>query len=1343
MDAIWNIHLIPGFTNSKLFSALTEVANYQDVTPRNARVDSYATVFMKAMGYEGVDVRGTRLDNTEYGSVIYDVKPETVQYSARTDAKSDRELLLDASEAGMTDAEKHARAEYKAKVDVFRQRQQAATTALDALDKAVQAGNVAEANKLRTKLTAAEKKMSEALAALTEAERGPELREILRREREIQRQRTTRRIRDSYTRRELRQRVDQLWKDLNKRITSPTEKKRIPVELMQQAIDVLQAINMDTTKEGSQGGQKLRNKLLELRARYTELQNDPDFRRASVYDAQVAQYLDNMIEVVGDTPINRMSTEQLAAVYNTLAALDHTARNAVKVKLRGQEIEAYEVSKYMTAETRSVGKKKTGAIETWINAQLSPERMFNRLGGYTKNSYWSRVYDMLNDGQLKQTQLMMEGSLIFEDLLTGKDYEKFVDPKNTVDVGLKDENGNNIVITHGMMVALYMHLQNEQNREHVAWGGLTVPALKDYYSGKKVKGSEDAVRAAGMLMEVAKLNDQIKVEEDPSVLADLEAQRDEASIRALTYVDELRSVIESKLTDYDRQWIAASRELFDGFSKRVLNETTLEIYGIKRANVENYMPIWVDGDYLNTPFESVAKDMSLENAGFMKERQESRKPIRLADISDVTASQIRKVSQYCGLMPAIRAFNKVWGKTQTGYRDSLQKAVHETFGQNGVKYIENLMADLNGARGTEDSALGEFLNRMRGHMAQASLTLSLRVALGQTASYPTAAAVLGWDALSKGITDYKKVDPKLIQKWSPLLYYRMKGYRDPELGNIAEMNSKWDRLWKKARWATGWIQAFDGFTVGQLVWSASEAYVQIHNKNLVKGTDAYYEAVAKKFNEAVELTQPNYTTMQRPDILRNPNALVKQLTMFLTQRLQNFNIVYDAAATYSKYRSDFKAKKNGVTAEDVRQAGAATRDAVLSQVAAAATITAFKFLADVLLHAMNNYRDDDKELTKESISIELLDMFIDSLAGNVLGGGEVYDVIESKAFGKTYYGIEVSGVSTVTDLITTANTIYDHVANGKASIKDLDLLAKRLGPVAGIPYANAKKIIDGARYWVEDAINGEMFSFEAGVDRTTAQQAHRLYRAYVAMDYGLVKKIQAEVPEDKQDDLNTAVRSYIKQQYKDGSITFYEALRQMQKYGAASSNAMATFIKEQYKDGKINKNEAINQLVKYTGKDKEAAEKTMREYSAEVETGTKFSEIEEQYLLGDLSAAKAKQMLVKYGGLDADTAQLKLDFWSYQNKHAGTTLEFSSYKTYVNKYKPIGLTAEQYEDYSERLRDCKGVDANGDGKTDSGSKKKEVVALIASLNLTSAQKDQLYFANNYGASGLKDTPWHK
>ena len=48
----------------------------------NGNYDSVGTRVMKALGYEGIDVRGIKeLDNSSYGSVIYDLKPSSVQYS--------------------------------------------------------------------------------------------------------------------------------------------------------------------------------------------------------------------------------------------------------------------------------------------------------------------------------------------------------------------------------------------------------------------------------------------------------------------------------------------------------------------------------------------------------------------------------------------------------------------------------------------------------------------------------------------------------------------------------------------------------------------------------------------------------------------------------------------------------------------------------------------------------------------------------------------------------------------------------------------------------------------------------------------------------------------------------------------------------------------------------------------------------------------------------------------------------------------------------------------------------------------------------------------------------------
>lgn len=111
-DAIFHLGFSFHFDDAKINRALNKVLEYQKATPRFSKSDSYATVFMKAMGYDGVDVRGTGLDNTGYGSVIYDVKKDTIRYAINKDAtiRTESELIdsvIDPKEmakAGVQDA---------------------------------------------------------------------------------------------------------------------------------------------------------------------------------------------------------------------------------------------------------------------------------------------------------------------------------------------------------------------------------------------------------------------------------------------------------------------------------------------------------------------------------------------------------------------------------------------------------------------------------------------------------------------------------------------------------------------------------------------------------------------------------------------------------------------------------------------------------------------------------------------------------------------------------------------------------------------------------------------------------------------------------------------------------------------------------------------------------------------------------------------------------------------------------------------------------------------------------------------------------------------------------------
>ena len=87
-------------------NALRKVAEYQkehkvgDASETTS--DSYATVFMKALGFEGVDVRGIDgLDDTATGSVIYDLKDEDLARKKEIGTAKFSEQLDDVEEAAV------------------------------------------------------------------------------------------------------------------------------------------------------------------------------------------------------------------------------------------------------------------------------------------------------------------------------------------------------------------------------------------------------------------------------------------------------------------------------------------------------------------------------------------------------------------------------------------------------------------------------------------------------------------------------------------------------------------------------------------------------------------------------------------------------------------------------------------------------------------------------------------------------------------------------------------------------------------------------------------------------------------------------------------------------------------------------------------------------------------------------------------------------------------------------------------------------------------------------------------------------------------------------------------
>lgn len=114
-------------------------------------------------------------------------------------------------------------------------------------------------------------------------------------------------------------------------------------------------------------------------------------------------------------------------------------------------------------------------------------------------------------------------------------------------------------------------------------------------------------------------------------------------------------------------------------------------------------------------------------------------------------------------------------------------------------------------------------------------------------------------------------------------------------------------------------------------------------------------------------------------------------------------------------------------------------------------------------------------------------------------------------------------------------------------------------------------------------------------------------------------------------------------------------------------------------------------------------------------------------------------------GYSGDEAQEVMDKWeaaSNAKEWFGSGTEWYIARDYTDYAEPAGIDRDTFLEFYRKASRTSGEDLDGDGKTDSGSKKKNVLALIDRMPLTASQKDALYYQQGYAESTIGDAPWH-
>ena len=840
-------------------------------------------------------------------------------------------------------------------------------------------------------------------------------------------------------------------------------------------------------------------------------------------DSEKARALQDRLKArIRDTE-NRVSLPMTVDQLRLLKAITSSTLHVIRTEnktlslAKAEEVSAiadaaaYEVK---TSKGNRPGGRFDGLRNTLTKYQLDMlggERVFRMLGGYAKNGQMEKLARMLNDGQRRQSEITIKGEKLFADV-TGKTHLKEMDAfagpgAETVDIGLTDTKGNSVPLNHAMLCSLYMHLQNADSRQHLLNGGLTVPNMEQYTKGNIERAyQEDQTVHLGGLQNA-----------DGTPMADTVLQ-----------------TVENALTDYDRAWIADMQELFNRYTTNLINETSMQLLGYNRAGVKNYYPIAVDKSALATQIEGLNLDATIEGRGFLKNRvKKAVQPILLEECSNVVQRSIRDTAAYAGLALPIRDVQKVLNsnvETKDGVYNLKNGIIKEQWGRSAVEYVNDLLTDLQTKQRRRPSTANKVLDRLRGNYAGAILTLNPGVAIAQAASLPTAAAVLGTDTMASVVPFVKNFSPKqraaleteISEHGDVLLEWRKRGSQRGELASIGKGLTPAEKAMDKLPKAlTGWINGVDEVTVAAL-WEGSKAYVKNHPGEFAEGaaqegSEDYWQAVNRMYQKVIEQTQPNYTVMQRAGIQRNPNEVLKQLTMFTTQRFQNYGILADAVMDYNAQKARFEEGETEETKAELQRAGKQLQRAAGSQVAQTAVFALMKIGADFLLHRWDREQGENGDVTLKSLLNRFTGLFTESAAGNFLYGGEVYGLVDNALHGKNYDVLSVASITVVNNL---AGDVAKFVSELRKDTADMDeaKLAAHHGKVgkyaltlmedgleiAGVPFGNGRKILEAFKGYVQDAVNmfhGGKFTFSS-LPASATGQYDRLYDAYASGDAG-------------------------------------------------------------------------------------------------------------------------------------------------------------------------------------------------------------------------------------------------
>ena len=763
--------------------------------------DSPSTRFMKALGYEGIDVRGFKnLDNTTYGSVIYDLKGDdlarkneigTARYSTHeTDNISNRDLLANAFESITNGSE-----EYK-----LIQRYKSYIAELNSLENKLSKLNRQiyemrftegkyDAEKLK-KLEGEAKEIADKINKydqyLLSLEASEPLRKVIVRERKKEAQKTMAHVKeiqqnkkDRAEQTELRHKIRKAVRDLDKLLNRGNKKLNVKEDMKgfaSKALELADYIFTDhiSNDELIRKGITVRMERWEaalvketediLSKLYDQAESltDEEFTRL---DAKRKANEDKLRELLKDQRNERLKTpvynlfndlvKEYASLKNSKqdsvkAAYDEELENSLRAFISDDEkvkiLENMRVADMTTEELNWLYRAYTMALTNVRNANKF------HVKGMTESidQKAGRIASDFGSRKIPEKTLAIAVRNLSNKM--GWNYEKLyyalerIGSDAFTELIMNVANSENIVMQDVIEAAIF----RDQMVEKYGFNDWDVNKKIDKEfldnTGKKFK------LTLGELMSLYAYSRREgawdHIEYGGFVFGEKSLTNPKPA-DSYKLSKEQCEAITNTLTEAQKNYAKDMQKFLSETMGGKGNEVSMMLYGVKMFGEKNYFPIHIAGQYHAKANESKAKAeanfSSMSNAGFTHAQNPNAKaPFVLEGFNEIWADHVNEMSRYHGTVPALEDLRRVMNRS--AYSDSttdstaIKVLMENSFGEDAVKYFDNLYREANS--GAISDKLEAKPKKLLSLLRKNSVAYSASVLVQQPASYVRAYALI-------------------------------------------------------------------------------------------------------------------------------------------------------------------------------------------------------------------------------------------------------------------------------------------------------------------------------------------------------------------------------------------------------------------------------------------------------------------------------------------------------------------------------------------------------------------------------------------------------------------------